>query len=181
MASKVPKKRNKKEIPQASVGMAGMYRVNIVNPDGTVAGDSGWKKNVITNVGLSDYIVKKFLSASGSLVPAYFALGSGNTSLASNATSLPGQIAGSQMVALGANSAQTTRAAQSDADTAQYLATFSSNIFEGSTTIGCAGLHATSTPGSVMCGGTFASSTVATNQAVNCTYQVLFSATVDNN
>jgi uncharacterized Zn-binding protein involved in type VI secretion len=157
-----------------------MYRVKIVNPDGTVAGDSGWNKNVITNVGLSDYIMKKFLSATGSLVPAYFALGSGNTSLATNATSLPGQIAGSHMVALGANTALTTRAAYSDAGTTQFLATFSSNIFAASTTVGCAGLHA-ATNGSVMCGGTFASSTVATNQAINATYQILFSATVTNN
>jgi hypothetical protein len=179
MASKTSKR--KKAPPQALIGMGGMYRVKIVNPDGTVAGDSGWAKNVITDVGLSDYIMKKFLSAAGSLTPAYFALGSGNTSLATNATSLPGQIAGSQMVALGANSALTTRAASSDAGTTQYLATFSSNIFGASTTIGIAGLHATSTPGTVMCGGTFASSTVATNQAVNCTYQILFSATVTDN
>jgi hypothetical protein len=166
------KRKNKKESPQAVVGLGGMYRVNIVDPDGTVAGDSGWAKNVITDVGLSDYIMKKFLSAAGSLTPA---------SLATNATSLPGEIAGSQMVTLGANSALTTRAASSDAGTTQYLATFSSNIFGASTTIGCAGLHATSTPGTVMCGGTFASSTVATNQAVNCTYQILFSATVTDN
>jgi hypothetical protein len=163
------------------IGISGMYRVNIVNPDGTIAGDSGWKKNVITNVGLSDYIMKKFLSATGSLTPAYFALGSGNTSLATNATSLPGQIAGSHMVAIGANTATTSRAASSDAGTCQFLATFTSNIFAASTTIGIAGLHATSTPGTVMCGGTFASSTVATNQAVNCTYSVLFAATVVNN
>jgi len=179
MARKV-RRKNRKEVPQALIGLTGMTRVNIVNPDGTVAGDSGWNKNVITNVGLSDYIMKKFLSAAGSLTPLQFALGSGNTSLATNATSLPGQIAGSHMVTLGANSALTTRATSSDAGTTQYLATFSSNIFAASTTIGIAGLHAV-TDGTVMCGGTFASSTVATNQAVNCTYQILFSATVTNN
>ena len=87
MARKVTKKKGGH--PQAVIGLSGMYRVNIVNPDGTIAGDSGWKKNVITNVGLSDYIMKKFISATGSLTPAYFCLGSGNTSLATNATSLP--------------------------------------------------------------------------------------------
>jgi hypothetical protein len=180
MATKVTRKKGRRETPQAVIGLSGMYRVNIVNPDGTIAGDSGWKKNVITNVGLSDYIMKKFISATGSLTPAYFALGSGNTSLATNATSLPGQIAGSHMVALGANTASTSRGASSDGGTVQMLATFSSNIFAASTTIGIAGLHAV-TNGSVMCGGTFASSTVATNQAVNCTYNVIFAATVVNN
>ena len=180
MARKVSRKKNMKEIPQALIGLSGMTRVNIVDPDGTVVGDSGWNKNVITDVGLSDYIMKKFLSAAGSLTPTYFALGSGNTSLGTAANSLPGQIAGSHMVTLGANSALTTRATSSDAGTTQYLATFSSNIFAAETTIGIAGLHAAST-GSVMCGGTFASSSVATNQAVNCTYQILFSATVTNN
>jgi hypothetical protein len=179
MARKVSKKKGGH--PQAVIGIGGMYRINIINPDGTVAGDSGWKKNVITNVGLSDYIMKKFISATGSLTPAYFALGSGNTSLATNATSLPGQIAGSQMVTIGANTASTSRGASTDGGTVQMLATFSSNIFGASTTIGIAGLHATSTPGTVMCGGTFASSTVATNQAVNCSYQILFAATVTNN
>jgi hypothetical protein len=179
MARKVSKKQGGH--PQAVIGIGGMYRINIINPDGTVAGDSGWKKNVITNVGLSDYIMKKVISATGSLTPAYFALGSGNTSLATNATSLPGQIAGSQMVTIGANTASTSRGASTDGGTVQMLATFSSNIFGTSTTIGIAGLHATSTPGTVMCGGTFASSTVATNQAVNCSYQILFAATVTNN
>jgi hypothetical protein len=44
-----------------------------------------------------------------------------------------------------------------------------------------AGLRHTNNAGTVMCGGTFASSTVATNQAVNCTYQVLFMASVTSN
>lgn len=173
------KTKGKESFPTAVIGMTGMYRVQIVDQDGYVAGDSGWHKNVITNVGLSDYITRKFLGATGSLAVSYFALGSGSTSLATNATSLPGQIAGSQMATIA--TASTSRANSGAADTAQYTATFTSNVFGASTTIGCAGLHATSTPGSVMCGGTFATSTVATNQAVNCTYQIQFSATVTNN
>jgi hypothetical protein len=61
------------------------------------------------------------------------------------------------------------------------LATFSSNIFAAATTIGIAGLRHTNNSGTVMCGGTFASSTVATNQAVNCTYNVLFAASIITN
>jgi len=176
------KRKNRKESPQAMIGIGGMTRVNIVNPDGTVVGDSGWNKNVITNTGLSDYIVKKFLSATGSSTPSWFSLGSiGSTSLATDATSLLGEIASNHMVTIGANTATTARGASNAANTAQFLATFSSNIFGTSTQIGMAGLRHTNNAGTVMCGGTFASSTVATNQAVNCTYQVLFMASVTSN
>lgn len=178
MARKSTKKKGGH--PHTVVGIGGMYRVNIVNPDGSVAGDSGWKKNVITNIGLSDYIMKKFISATGSSTPSYFALGSVGTSLATDATSLVGQV-GSHMVTIGANTASTSRGASSNGGTVQMLATFASQGFgSASTTIGIAGLHA-ATDGAVMCGGTFASSTVATNQAVNCTYNVVFAATVVDN
>lgn len=178
----VKRTRKKKDFaPDCIIGMGGRFRVNIVNPDGTIAGDSGWKKNVITNTGLSDYITKKFLSATGSSTPTWFTLGSGNTSLGTAATSLPGEIASNHMVTIGANTATTARAASNAADTAQFAATFSSNIFGNSTTIGIAGLRHTNNSGTVMCGGTFTSSTVATNQAVNCSYQILFMASITSN
>ena len=179
--ARVTKRKNRKAEPGTMIGIGGMYRINIVNPDGTVAGDSGWKKNVITNTGLTDYIMKKFLSATGSSTPAWFTLGSGNTSLGTAATSLPGEIASNHMVTIGTNTATTGRSASTDAGTCQFLATFSSNIFAASTTIGIAGLRHTNNAGTVMCGGTFASSTVATNQAVNATYNILFAASVVTN
>jgi len=168
---------HRKEHPVDSAGLHGFYRVQIQDPDGTIAGDSGWGHNIITNVGLTDYIMKRFIGATGSAIVAQIALGS-TTAVASAftaSTSLPGQIAGSHMVAIGANTASTSRAASTGGDTMRVLGTFSSNIFANSTTIACAGLHS-ATNGSVFCMGTFASSTVATNQAVNLTYDVVFLA-----
>jgi hypothetical protein len=161
--------------PMEAPGLHGFYRVAIKDPDGTIVGDSGWGHNIITNVGISDYIAKRFIGAAGSAIVAQIALGSATQSASAftASTSLPGQIAGSHMVAIGANTAYTSRAASSDGETIRILGTFSSNIFENSTTIACAGLHS-ATNGSVFCMGTFASSTVATNQAINLTYDVVF-------
>ena len=180
MAQKNRKKKNdlhRREHPVESSGMHGFYRVQIKDPDGSIAGDSGWGHNIITDLGLSNYIAKRFIAAAGSAIVAQIALGSA-TAVASNftaSTSLLGQIAGSHMVAIGANTAFTSRANSTAGDTIRVLGTFTSNIFAASTTIACAGLHS-ATNGSVFCMGTFASSTVATNQAVNLTYDVVFLA-----
>jgi len=183
MQKEVKRKRSKTGEPTCVLGVNGMFRVNIVNPDGSIAGDSGWKKNVLTNAGLHSFILGRALGNAGSQGANYFVVGSGNTSISTAATSLPGNLTtGSLWV--GVTTATTSRAAYSDAATAQYTATFASNTFGASTTVGCAGLNFTTSGGSstaLLCGATFASSTVATNQAINCTYNLLFAATVTNN
>lgn len=176
------RRKVKDRTPACVVGMHGMFRVNIVDPDGTVRGDSGWKKNVLTNIGVNSGILGRFMGLTGSQGPNYFALGSGNASINVTATSIPGQITGAQMSAV--TTATSGRTASSDGATARYTATFSSNNFGNSTTVGMAGLHFTTSGASstgLICAATFASSTVATNQAINCSYDVIFSATVSNN
>ena len=176
-------KRKESKTPDAIVGIGGRFRVNIVNPDGTVVGDSGWKKNVLTNVGVNDAILGRFMGLTASTQKAgYFALGTGQASISVSTTSMAGQCAGGTMVAV--TTATSGRTASSDGATARYTANFTSNAFGASTTVGQAGLHFTTSGGSstaLLCAATFASSTVATNQAVNCSYDVIFSATVSNN
>jgi len=159
--------------PQSGVAMHGFYRVSIVNKRGKVKGDSGWHHNLITSSGLTNFLTQTFLRAAGSSAVSMAHLGSALSNLASSASSLVGEMAKSLMITLA--TASTSRAASTDGDTARFLGTFASNFAGASTTIACLGLYMTTT-GSIFCGGSFASSTLATNQAVLITYDVVFVA-----
>ena len=155
--------------PTVSVGMHGMFRINIVE-DGKVVGDSGYKHNLITSSGLTNYLTYVFASSAGSQIISLAALGSGSL-VASNATILPGSLA----TTLHKTVSKTfiTRAASTDGNTARYLATWVSGT--STAQISNVGLYGVATD-ALFCGGTYASSSIASNQAVNLTYDVIFLA-----
>ena len=163
--------------PKAGLSVDGFYRVNIVDPDGRVRGDSGWKHNLITSGGLTAYITYLFGGSAGSSLVNRMMLGSLQSALATNASSLPGEYGKSLMATL-ASTQITTRAASNSGDTVRFLATFISNSIISTTaqTIACIGLYATTNQSSVFCGGSFASSTLGQSQAINCSYDVVFTA-----
>jgi len=169
--------RNGKRVPQVSLGLSGFYRVNIVDPDGRIAGDSGWKKNLIPVDGLLTYIAYRFVNSAGSYIcPSYMNLGSLQSTLATNATILPGEMNKTLSASFGATSNITTGYPSM---TNRFTATFVSNSMmatTGNSTIGCIGLYAYTTVNSIMCGGSFASSTLGSNQAINCTYDIVWTA-----
>jgi len=153
----------------------GFFRINIVEADKKtgkmkVVGDSGWNKNLVTNLGAQHFIVEQMGSIAGSSVVSYAALGSGGT-VASTLTAIPAEVA----VAAGRFA---VAGAVSASRTLRYTGSLQSNVL-ASTTIGNIGLYAVSTTnsGSMFAGNTFASSTLATNQAVNITYDVQFPTT----
>jgi hypothetical protein len=165
------------EGPKVTAGIYGFYRVKIVDPvKGKIKGDSKWHHNLITNT-ITNYLTQVLGASAGSSLLKYVALGSATTSALATAASasLPGEIAKSQMSSFGSTQI-TTRASSTAGDTLTFLATFTSNQFGASTTIGNLGLYATTSANSYFCWGSFASSTVATNQAVNVTYQIVFIA-----
>lgn len=164
------KKKKKESIPTSSIGMHGFFRVNLVNPDGTIAGDSGYKHNLITSGGLTYYLTYVFAESAGSSVIEYAALGS-STLVATNATILPGSFSTSLHVTV----AKTfiTRANSAAGDTARFTATWVSGT--STAQISNVGLYA-GTTATIFCGGTYASSSVASNQAINLTYDVVFIA-----
>jgi len=167
----------KKNLPASSLGMTGFYRVNIVDPDARVAGDSGWKKNLIPLDGMMKYVAYRFVNSAGSYIcPSYMNLGSLQSTLATNATSLPGEMNKSLAASFGATANVTTGYPSM---TNRFTATFVSNSMmatTGNSTIGCIGLYAYTTANSIMCGGSFASSTLGSNQAINCTYDIVWTA-----
>jgi len=168
----------KSKEPKTGMAIEGFYRVNIVDPDGTIKGDSGWKHNIIPTAGLTNYISYLFAGSAGSSRVGFMQLGSLVSSLATNDTILAGEYNKSLMASLGATQ-YTARTVATNADTVRFLATFVSGSIISATnqTIGCIGLYAaTTSTNSVFCGGSFTASTLGSNQAINCSYSVLFLA-----
>ncbi len=152
------------------IKIEGFSRVQIVDPDGKVAGDSGFVgPNQITNVGFLSYLCHLLGGNAGSMQVGFVALGTGGAP-ASNATSLPGEITSSTQ-----RNAPTY--ANVGSTTAQFTVTFASSesFLAGQSTLSNIGLFASSAENSIFAGNVYDSSTCDTNQAVNCTYQIRFS------
>lgn len=150
------------------IGIRGFYRVHIQNPDGSLAGDSGWRENQITNEGFRNFMARLLGGISGSSQITHAALGTGGAPAASDTT-----LAGEQSVR-----AAVTAATSSTSKAVVFTATFDSaaSFVTATKNISNVALAATSTAGAatIFCGAAFASSSVATNQAVNLTYSITF-------
>ena len=149
-----------------NIKVKGFFRVQITEDDKSVTGDSGWKENQVTNLGIQDYIVDWLVgdTDNGKSI-THLALGSGSQP-ASNGTSLEGEVVKRQAVSTSIVSSRT----------AQFTGQFASaNSFVTNTqNISNIGLFNTSAAGTIFAGNTYTSSSVATNQNVNCTYQIRF-------
>lgn len=150
----------------------GFFRVQITEDGKGVMGDSGWQENQVTNLGIRQYLVDWLTSGAGKSV-TYMALGTGGAP-ASDATSLTGELTHSTS---GRASVSSSIVASG---TAQFTGAFASaNSFVTATAnISNIGLFNTSTTGvgTLFAGNTFASSSCATNQSVNATYQIRFTS-----
>lgn len=159
----------------------GFFRVQLTEDGKGVIGDSGWRENQVTNLGIRDFIVTWLLSGSGGQYVTYMGLGTGSAP-ASNATALDGENYHNST-----NSASQSRIAVSSSlvasGTAQFTAAFNSaNSFVTATVpisnIGLfnASLTSLAHNGTLFAGNTYASSSCATNQSVNATYQIRFAS-----
>lgn len=156
--------------------IVGMFRLQI-EEDGKIVGDSGWKKNLITNLGFNNYIVNQLgTSLTGSKI-SHAALGTGGAPIATD-TTLAGEVStnGSGSVVRAA----VTAATSSSSKTLRNTATFSSanSFITATANISNIGLWGVSGPttasGTLFAGNTYASSACATNQNVNVTYDIIF-------
>ena len=152
------------------IKIKGFFRLQIKDSDGSLAGDSGWRENQVTNDGFKLYLADTLGASAGSAQVGFIALGTG-AAPASNATTLPGELMGStQRVAVTYSNISST--------TAQFTADFASSasFLTGASNISNIGLFgATATSDTIFAGNTFASSSCNTNQNVNTTYQIRFS------
>ena len=152
---------------QEAVKIRGFSRVQIVDPDGTIAGDSDFVENAITNAGKRYYLAALLGKYAGSSGIGYAALGTGTAANATHTTQ-NGELA---------EGVRNAVAAASNGSTAvRFTGTFAStdNFVTATRNISNIGLWATNTAGSVFSVAAYASSSCATNQAVNYTYDVTF-------
>ena len=160
-----------KKINKDGVRAKGFFRLQIQNQDGKVAGDTGWKENVVTNLGFQDYLCKSLGSMSGSKYISYAMLGTG-TAPATDATALDGEI--TDVATARCAFTPTTIASK----TVQFALTFASSVYTAPHTIQNVGLinhSSTATAGTIFSGNTYTTSALATNQSVNGSYQIRFS------
>lgn len=163
------------KIQQDAIKVRGFYRVNITETiDGkeVVVGDSGWKENQVTNLGFDQYLCQTLAGMAGSKTVAYMALGTGAAPAASD-TSLSGEITDA------ASARKTVSPSTIASKTVQFTAAFNSvdSFITASKNISNIGLFNVSTTagGTLFAGNTYTSSSLATNQNVNATYQIRFS------
>lgn len=157
----------KKAMAKDKTRVRGFFRLNIVNPDGSVQ-KGPWQENQIVNNGYQAFLQLLLAGSAGSLRPSHAALGTG-TVPASNATSLAGELteaAGRMALTTGTSGSKTV----------QYTFTLNSGVIAAASTIQNVGLFSGSTQGggTMMAGNTYATSALATNQAVNGTYAIAF-------
>jgi len=160
------------KVKEKGIKIHGFSHVRIRNQDGSIAGDSGYQgPNQIVNDGVLGYLVKSLGSISGSSYISYAALGEGTEPGATD-TALQSEVTGSN--ANGNRDAVT--AASSGSTRVRFTGTFASvdSFVTATESLANIGLFASSTGGTIFAGNTYGSSTCATNQAVEYTYDVTF-------
>jgi hypothetical protein len=151
----------------------GFFHLQIEDPDGTIAGDSGVVKNLVTTGGFQNFCNLIGTSLTGSQI-SHVNVGTGGDP-ASNATALPNEVIGVGAVVV---RQIPTAATQAGSKTLRFTATMASaNSFISSTagrTINNVGLFAHSTTDNLQAGASYTASACATNQNVNITYDLVF-------
>lgn len=154
-----------------AIKVRGFYRVKIINPDGSEAGDSGWVKNQVVNLGFQDYLAATLGAVSGSKQITYAMLGTGTAPGATD-TSLQGELTDA------ANCRCAVTPTTIASKTVQFAFTLNSNVITAAKTIQNVALinhSSTATAGTIFAGNTYTTSALATNQSVNASYQIRFS------
>lgn len=152
----------------ASIHVKGCFRLNIVEPDGKIVGDSGWVENQVTNEGFRQFLVMAIGSIAGSKYISHVGLGTGAGPAAAD-TSLGSEV--------GTRQAVTPSSTVAGSKTVRFTATFAAGWHTSGAAfnISSIGLFNSSSGGTLFSGTTYASSSCASNQAVNITYDLVFS------
>lgn len=147
----------------------GFFRLQITEDGKGVIGDSGWRENQVVNLGFQDYLCKTLAGSAGSKTISHVALGTGTAPGATD-TGLNGEI-------MSSTQRKTVSPSITSSKTLQFTAAFASSdsFVTAAVTLQNIGLFNTSTAGTLFSGNTYTTSALATNQNVNCTYQVRFS------
>lgn len=155
------------ETAQDGIKVRGFFRLNIVDPDGEIVGDSGMVENTITNLGKQHYLAELLGAIAGSSQVGYAALGTGSAPNVTHTT---------QDGELGENVRDAVSKSQNGSTSVVFYGTFASadSFVTATRNLSNIGLWATNTGGSIFAGASYTSSSCGTNQAVNYTYTITF-------
>ena len=159
-------------VQQDGVRVRGFYRVQITEPNPgenpEIVGDSGLLENQVVNLGFLHYLVNSLGSIAGSKYITHAGVGTG-TAPGAAATSLEGET--------DKRTSTVNSSTVAGSKTLRMTMTFgSSDSFVTATrNLSNIGLFNTSAAGTLFSGNTYASSSCATNQNVNATYDIVFS------
>jgi len=156
---------------QNSLIAKGFFDLEIVNPDGTIAGKAERVPNLVTRHGFQHICLLVGTNLTGTQF-SHLNVGEG-AAPATNATSLPSEVSGTN------NAVQrqvATAATQAGSVTLRFTGTMSSaNSFVTATeNISNVGIFNHSSGSSCVAGAAFTSSSCATNQNINITYDLVF-------
>lgn len=147
------------------VTVRGWGRVQLVNQKtGKIEGDSGWKPNVITQIGFQNYITRLLGAVAGSVQATILALGTSSASPSSTQTSLGGEQTPRKTATASIVSSQTLR----------LTANWATDEVNG-VQLASIGAYNTTSGGSVANALTFSASTKTTDQQLNATVEFRFS------
>jgi hypothetical protein len=155
------------------IKVRGFFRLNLVEEiDGkeVIVGDSGRCENVITDLGFAHYLAALLGDYANSKQVTHVALGTGGAP-ATNDTSLDGELTHV------AGSRDSVAAASNGSTAVEFTGAFASDV-HNTTTIDISNIglfqQSNTDTGTLFAGAEYASSSWATNQAVNYTYEITF-------
>ena len=151
--------------------MKGCFHLQIEDESGDIVGDSGPVHNLVTLHGFQHMGLLYGTNLSGTR-PGFVAVGEG-AAPATDATSLPSEVSGTSNVV---KRVVPTASTEAGSKTLRYVATLAStdSFVTATENISNVGLFNHSDGSSLCAGAAYASSSVATNQAVNITYDLVF-------
>jgi hypothetical protein len=155
-------------VPNDRAKVKGFFRLAIENSDGSIAGDSGWVPNQITNLGFNNFLCGAFAQLAGSLQVGTISIGSGGAAAVAD-TSMGGEISTAKRIGV-------TAASSAGSKGVLFTATFNSanSFLAGASNLSNVGLFGSNTTSPVFAVAAYASSACATNQNVNVSYAINF-------
>lgn len=157
-------------VPQDMLRVRGFFRIKI-EEDGKIVGDSGWHENTVTNEGKRDYLSRLLGALASSKQISHAAIGTGGAPAVGD-TVLAGELTHAAV------SRDAVAAATSGSTAVRFTGTFASATSHNTATINASNIglfeRSNTNTATVFAGAAYASSTWATNQSVNYTYDITF-------
>lgn len=148
----------------------GFVRLQVINPDGSIASDTGFSENGITAAGVA--AIAGLVGNTGSITAfSYLAVGTTATAFAKTQTTLAAEITDSGLARSQATVSRTTTTDTNDTLRHLYLWTAS-----GSKTIVEAGIFNASSGGTMLGRKVTTSTSIVSGQLLQITYDIVFVA-----